>query len=258
MKEIGLIRHGPKLGGGEKRVPLEESGLTQKQQERWAEAVERLGIEEDPELSYDSVPQIEELAHRMNESLPDRATVLFVSTEYPRTKLTADLLSTSLMELAEHDSKDVEVSFIWEPKGEAEKPGSVSKLPQGIPEIMEAMEEIADRDYPGDESLKEYFASNDGSITHPKEDELNMKAINEQIGDKDSYIGKRVSLLKQQVENVKRKFPPDDRPVYVYGVGHHSSLIAVDIAYNNREKYDSPDEIPKPLSLWKVDLEENK
>ena len=49
--------------------------------------------------------------------------------------------------------------------------------------------------------------------------------------------------------------PSGDRPVYVYGIGHHGSLIALDVAYNGRDKYDSVDEIPKPLSLWKVNLE---
>ncbi|OGY38576.1 MAG: hypothetical protein A3G57_04740 [Candidatus Andersenbacteria bacterium RIFCSPLOWO2_12_FULL_45_8] len=255
MREIGLIRHGAKFEGGKKRVPLEESGLTAEQQERWAEAVERLDIQNDPELSYDSVPQIEKLAARLNESLPERATVLFLSSDYPRTKLTADLLSSSLIGEVQKAGKDVGVGFVWEPKEEAAKPGSVSKLPQGTPEIMEAMKEVAERDCPDDESLKEYFISNDGSITHPKEDELVMKAVNEQISDKDSFIGKRVALLKEQVENLKAKFPSGDRPVYVYGIGHHGSLIALDVAYNGRDKYDSVDEIPKPLSLWKVNLE---
>lgn len=44
MEEINFVRHGSKMKANEVRVPIEESGLSLPQQEKWKEAVERLKL----------------------------------------------------------------------------------------------------------------------------------------------------------------------------------------------------------------------
>ena len=115
MEKFNIIRHGNKLEAGEERRPLQESGLPEKQQQKWSEAIRRLNIQGDPEITYGSLPLIEKIAQDIYEQLPDKATVIFTSTAYNRTKLTADFLSTSLMEkLQEKNDKEIAVAFLWE------------------------------------------------------------------------------------------------------------------------------------------------
>ena len=104
--EFSLIRHGRKLDVGEERKSLQESGLTQEQQDKWQEAVEALDLDE-PELAYDALPRIEELAQEIYKSLPDKANLMFVSSNYPRTKLTSFLLSGEITRLVHESERNI-------------------------------------------------------------------------------------------------------------------------------------------------------
>ena len=251
-ENIGFIRHGEKLGVGEARKPIEESGLTPLQQEKWRAAQERLGSI-DPEISYAALPKIEALAQEIYSSLPEEALVVFASTTIPRARFTADLLSTEIVSRAMDDNRDIGVSFIWEPEELAEKPESVSNITMYPPEVMDAMtKKVAELDLKDDESLREYLEDDEASTTHPKEDEITFQIMNEDLTSKDSFMKRRAELLKAQVATLGHYFKDESRPVFFYGVGHHSSLIALDVAFNGRQSYESVDDMPKPLSLWKV------
>jgi hypothetical protein len=250
FNEFSLIRHGPKLKVGEKRRPLAESGLTEEQQEKWQEAVESLHLE-DPELAYDALPKIEELAREIFKDLPENALVMFISSRYPRTKLTTYLLSSELTELSQQQEKDIGVSYFWEPEDVIQKKESLTSNLEG--DIMPLIDEIRKRDYKDDETLKKYFEEG-GNKFIPLEDELTMKAVNEDLASENSYIRKRADLFEKQYTELKEKYIETNRSIYFYGVTHHSALIALDVAFNGRQKYNSVDEIPKPLSLWKANL----
>ncbi len=171
----------------------------------------------------------------------------------PRTKLTSYLLSSELVKLAyKEEEKDVVVSSLYEPEEEAQRPDSIKTNLSG--DIMPLMDKIRERDHQDDESLKRYFEE-EGNKNVPFEDELVLKTVNEDLASDQSYIRSRADLFRKQYEDLKEEFKDKDRPVYLYGVTHHSALIALDVGFNGREKYNSVDEIPKPLSLWKANLE---
>lgn len=254
MEELGIIRHGEKLGLEEARKPLEESGLSSEQQIKWAEAQERLNLA-DPEIAYTALPKIEEMARDMYAHLPENALVVFTSTMVPRARFTADLISTELSALALKDDKNIGVAFVWEPKEEAIKSGSISNIPLYPPEIGEAMaNKIREVDTQADESLQNYLKTDNASRTHPMEDELTLQVMNEDLARPDSFMRKRAELLKEQVTKLEQTFGGENRPVFFFGVGHHSSLVALDVAFHGRTHYASAEEMPKPLSLWKTSL----
>jgi len=254
MQEFNIIRHGEKLEAGEERVPLEESGLSGEQQRDWKESVERLGLE-NPELSYRAVPKIEKLGQEIFESLPEGALVIFGSTNTPRTKLTADLLSKKIMELSVRENKNITVAFIWEPEEIKGQPGSLSSIPMYPPEISDAIKKIQEQDEIDDKIIKDYLEK-DGGFAHPKEEEWVMKAVNDDLAGEDSFMRRRADLLKSQYEKLKEAFGNENRAIFFYGLGHHSSLLALDVCFNGRKKYDSVAEMPQPLSLWKADLKQ--
>ncbi len=252
MEEFNFVRHGSKMKADEVRVPIKESGLSSSQQEKWKEAVERLKLE-DPEINYDSLVKIEALAQDICSQLPEKALLIFNSTNTPRTKLTADFLSTSVFEESKKLGKDIRVAYIWEPSLRAKEDGALMRTSEsiGIPLMLRLMEEVEEND---DKSLHMYLTSGKGAFAHPKEDELVMKAVNRDLASEPSFFKNRAAVLKGQMDRIRESFPDKDLPLYFYGIGHHGSLIALDVAFNGREKYSSVDEIPQPLSVWGVNL----
>ncbi|MDD5489098.1 MAG: hypothetical protein PHP25_00245 [Candidatus Moranbacteria bacterium] len=250
IEQFGMIRHGAKQKGGEIRKPLEESGLSKEQQRKWSEAVEALKLV-DPELSHETVPGIEKLARHIYDGLPKHALVIFVSTDTPRTKLTADLLSMEILEIENSggNKKDVAVAFIWEPEEIKKQPNSLSNIPIWPPEIMKTMREIIMQDARDDEVMEAYLKS-DGNFEIPNENGIMFRAINNDLSNEESSLKRRAEELMIQYEKLKNTFVNEKRPIFFYGLGHHSSLVALDIAFNGREEYISVDEIPNPLDLW--------
>lgn len=258
IEGLGIIRHGEKLGLGEVRKPLEESGLSPEQQTKWAEAQERLNLA-DPEITYSALPKIEKMARDIYTDLPENALVVFTSTMVPRARFTADLISTELSALAFKDHKNIGVAFVWEPKEEAIKSDSLTNIPLYPPEIGEAMaNKIREVDAAADGSLMDYLRTDNASRTHPMEDELTFQVMNEDLARPDSFMKRRAELLKEQVTKLEQTFGDEDRPVFFYGVGHHSSLVALDVAFHGTTHYASAEEMPKPLSLWKTNLKKTQ
>jgi len=258
MKEYISMRHGYKLRPVEERRPLEDSGLSAQQQETWREAVERLHLGDDPEITYETLPAIEKVAADTYERLPEKATVIFTSTKYPRARITADFFSTELTKLAMNnkEGKDISVAYLWESPEEASKDSSmtnVSDVSGEYSQLWDLMKEVGAAEYADDADLDAYFhASTDGKRAHPKENEILMKAVNLDLSRPDSVFKKRAVSLKEQLKSIHTAFT-ESEPVYFIGVGHHTNLISLDVALNGRTHYDSVDQIPVPLEMWKAD-----
>jgi hypothetical protein len=255
MEEFSLIRHGHKLQAGEERKPIDESGLNTEQQESWKDALSTLPENTDPEITYENVPLVEDLADQIYENLPPKALLLFSTTDYPRTRMTASLLSCFLAKkgITSHE-KDIAVGYVWEPKDVAVQEGSLTRLPSEMSGVVEKWKALQAREAELDDSLREYFAQPGGGKTHPRELEMFFKLVEEDLASPDSAIRKRGEEMKQQVEKFKETYKDEDRPVFFYGVGHISSLVCLDVAFNSKESYSGPEELPKPLSLWKANI----
>jgi len=258
MEKFSFIRHGDKLTPGKDTGSLEESSLTPLQQEKWKEAVIRLGIEGNAQIKYENLPIIEEMAKEMFEKLPPKATIIFSSTNYPRTRLTADLLSSELMKLInEYKTKEISVAYMWESPGDADKEESrtnIGNMKNEMATNQRLMREVQKTDYPEDLELEEYL-KHGGNKTFKNEDEVLRRAVNIDLGKEDSQYRKRVETFRESLKNIEKSFDDIDGPVYFYMVGHHPNLITFDVALNGREHYNTSDEIPKPLTLWEVDKE---
>lgn len=248
------MRHGHKLPVGEVQKPLEQSDLTENQQNKWREAVKRLGGK-DPEIIYENLPLIEVKAKELFDELPLHATVLIATSRYPRAKILADFLTGYLLELNDtHPEKDLNVVFLWEPTEvakEEESMSNIANIESVARDITALMEEIQKRENLDDALFSEYF-SQDGNRTHPDEEELVRKAVNEDLARPHSVYRKRAELLKHQLKRVRERYADLERPLYCLAIGHHSNLVALDVAFNDRREYTSVDEVPKPLALWNV------
>jgi hypothetical protein len=255
MEKFSFIRHGHKTPSEEERPPLEESGLTPEQQEKWKQASEVVGEGVDPEITYDNVPLVEKMAEDIFGQLPDKALLLFASTDFPRTRMTNALLSMELSRLAlEHPEKDITTGSIWDSPEIAEHEDSVSNLAGEAPEFGDMWREFKNSDEAkNDPSLADYFAQSGGGKTHPKELEIIYKLVEKDLASPNSVFRKRGEEMKKQIDAFKEKYKDIDVPTYFFGVGHITTLIALDTAVNGREKYGSVDEMPKPLTLWKAD-----
>ena len=258
MKEFGFVRHGHKLGPEEEGRSLEESGLTLEQQRKWKEAVTRLGIENNPQMGYENLPLIEQMAKGMYEKLPERALVIFTATDYPRAKLTADLISTELTRLSVGGhGKEIKVAFLWEHPDEKVKADSMSRIVDMREEMaanQRLLGEVQKRDYPDDLDFKVYLTRG-GDKAYANENEALRRAVNLDLESEDSQYRKRASSFKRQLQHIETTFDDHNEPVFFYAVGHHPNLIAMDVAINGRTHYERSDEIPRPLTLWKVDKE---
>jgi len=256
MEKFSFIRHGEKMGDQE-RVPLEESGLTPEQQQKWLEAREVVGIGIDPGITYENLPVIEKMAEDIFNKLPEKSLLLFTSTDFPRTKMTNALLSMELSRLAlQNPDKNIATGSIWEPKEVAEQEDSISNLPGEAKGFLELWKEFEkSEEAQSDPSLKEYFEQGGGKA-HPKEQEIIFKLANKDLANPNSIFKKRAEQIKGQIESFKDKYPDEDYKTYFFGIGHVSTLIPVDVALNGREKYDSAEEIPTPLTI--IQAEERK
>jgi len=255
MENFSFMRHGEKLAAGQERVPLEDSGLTPEQQQKWLEAQEVVGAGIDPEITYENVPVIERMAEDIFNKLPEKSLLLFTSTDFPRTKMTSALLSMEVGRLAlQNPDKHVATGSIWEPTEVAEQEDSISNLAGEAPGFLDMWKEFKNsKDAQEDPSLQDYFAQSGGGKTHPKEQEMIFKLANKDLASPNSVFKKRAEQIRGQIESFKERYPDEDYKTYFFGVGHVSTLIPVDVALNNREKYDSVEEIPTPLTIIKTE-----
>jgi len=255
MEEFGIIRHGEKLAVEEKRKPLEESGLSEEQQQKWRTALETTQLQE-PEIAYAALPKIENMAKELCDRLPDEALVIFAPTRMPRARMTAELLSSEIGALASTDNKAIATAFVWEPADVAQDTNSISNVAMYPLEMADVMKAFVQQEQADDEALGRYLEASDakelGSRAYRGEDELIFKTANMDLASKASVLRKRAEVLKEQVSVITEQYKDHPVPVYFYGVGHHQSLIALDVAFNGRNHYDSVEEMPEPLSLWKA------
>lgn len=258
MKEFNLMRHGHKFPPGQETGDIESSELSSEERVIWQEAVTRLGIEDSPELTFENIHLIDEVAKGVYEKLPSKATVIFTSTMYPRARLTADLMASSLTRLArENNDKEVGVAFLWESKENAQKEDSMTNImdvSREYVQMWELMQRAAAQKNLGSDSLEAYFKQNDGNKTHPDENELVKDAVNLDLASDHSIYRDRIQRFRKQLRSLEEGLT-SDVPVYFFGVGHHSNLITLDLALNHKDHYDSADEIPEPLAIWQADRE---
>lgn len=243
------------MEAGVDRLSIEESGLTVDQQNKWKEACATLDEGVDPEITYENLPLIEKMAVDIFEKLPDKALLLFASTDFPRTRMTCALLSMELTRLGlENPDKHIVTGSIWESPEVANQDESISNLPGEAKGFLDLWKKFKDREEAkSDPSLKEYFKQSGGEKTHPKEQEIVFKLANQDLANPDSVFRKRADQIKGQIESFKKRYPDGDYKTYFFGIGHVSTLISVDIALNDREKYDRVEEIPTPLTIIKAE-----
>jgi hypothetical protein len=254
MFELSFLRHGHKVEAGTERSSLEESGLTPEQQEKWKEALSVLNEGVDPEITYENIPLIEDMASDIFSKLPEKALLLFTSTDYPRTRMTSALLSQELIRISQSQAeKDIAVASIWEPKETREQEDSVSNLPNENREAVALFREFQKSlDLEKDPALQEYFNHPTGGKNHSKGQEMLFEIANKDLASENSVFRKAAEQMKGQIESFKEKYKDADRPIYFFGVGHNTTFVALDVAVNGRDHYDSVDEIVEPLTLWKV------
>ena len=247
---LDFMRHGPKKEVEEKEINLEDSRLTEEQKIKWKKAMNDLDFEK-VELSYEALPAIEEKAKEIFEALPEKSLLVFLSTDYPRNKMTAELLMNELMDLAQKTAKDIRVSSFLETPEEKQNPESFgSNLRGNMMPLIE--EELREKDSQDEELIEKYFIHG-GNLTIPGEDELVKTVANKDLArGENSYLRKRGKLFRKQYEELKKDFSNEKIPVFFFGVTHHSAIIALDAEFNDRNEYKTADEIPKPLSLWRA------
>lgn len=252
-----MIRHGEKLDVEEVRKPLEESELSAEQQKKWRDALQTSGLQE-PEIAYAALPKIENMAKSMVEQLPSEALVVFAPTRMPRARMTAELLAGEIAAQAQAQKKQIATAFVWEPADIATEKGSVSNIAMWPIEMAEIIRKFAEQEKADDSALRKYLEESPpqdvGNKSYWNEDQLIFETVNIDLSQQHSVIRERAELLKQQVAAVMEHFSGHPAPVYFYGVGHHHSLIALDVAFNGRIRYNSVEDLPAPLDLWKVDL----
>jgi len=254
MFEFSFLRHGHKVEAGTERLPIEQSGLTPEQQGKWKEALSVLGNDVDPEITYENVPLIEKMALDIFNKLPDRALLLFTSTDYPRTRMTSALLSGELIRVSNnHPEKDIATASVWEPKEIREQEDSLSNLPNENREAVALFREFQKTlDLEKNPALQDYFNHPTGGKNHSKGQEMLFEIANKDLASEDSIFRKGAEQMKKQLEAFKEKYKDADRPVYFFGVGHNTTFVSLDVAVNGRDHYNSVDEIVEPLTLWKV------
>jgi hypothetical protein len=251
MEEIGFIRHGHKKEAGKEVVELADSGLSFEDQEIWKQTVEIRKLS-DPEITFENIPLIKQLAQKIFEGLPEQATIIFTSTPYPRAQMTTELISTYLMKLAGSGNKEINIAYVLEPKENIQTSKDIVDVSRNAEAMAVRMKVLAEIDAQDDKLLAEYFRSTTGNVTHPIEQEFVRSEVNRDLEAQDSLFKQRAEELHGQIEDYKERFKNIKGPVFFYGVGHHTNLIALDVAFNDRTHYESADEIPKPLALWKA------
>lgn len=254
MEKFSFIRHGDKLKAGETRAPLEESGLTDDQKRKWTDICSRLGIE-DPQITYENLDKIEAMASKVYEQLPQRALVIFTSSDTPRTRFTAEYLLGELEAIVqEKNKKKIYTEVIGDSgvKGNIRSVGTTT-IPREAEGILEKFKVMSAQDNLDEENLKEYFEAPHGGKTHPKEMELLFKVVNSDLQSGDSSLKKRADDLREQLKQVSEQVQSNELPIFFFGVGHMSTLISLDVAFNDRKSYEGVEEMPHPLALWEVE-----
>lgn len=254
MFEFSFLRHGHKMGAGTERLPLEQSELTLDQQEKWKEASAVLGDDIDPEITYENVPLIEKMALDIFEKLPEKALLLFTSTNYIRTRMTSALLSGEIIRLSNaHPEKDIAVASVFEPKEIREQEDSLSNLPSENRDIVKVFREfLKNANSEGDPKLKDFLSHPTGGKDHPRAKEMLLEVVNKDLVSENSLFKKAAERIKVQIESFKEQYGNIDRPIYFFGVGHDTTFIALDVALNGTNHYDSVYELVEPLTLRKL------
>jgi hypothetical protein len=255
IEEFGAIRHGHKHeAGGEGTTNLAESGLSPEDQQIWAETVASRNLA-NPEITFENVPLIKDLANNIYEGLPEGpSTVLFTSTPYPRAQMTAELTAVYLMKKAEGGSKQVNVGFVNEAKEDKQTSKDIVDVSYTSTKMMGRMKELAAVDAADDAKLAAYLNATGGNTTHSNEQAMVQRVVNEDLASPDSVFKRRAEDLKTQIAEYTERFKDIPGPVFLYGVGHHTNVITLDIAVNGRTRYDSVEEVPKPLELIRAKL----
>jgi len=249
--EFSIIRHPEKVEVGCERSSIEEVNIPPKQKRKWAEICQRLEID-DPEITYESLTELEEMAKDIYEQLPYKALVLFTSSGYNRTKFAAEYLSSELEEIISKGEKKIYTDVIGEYKiKEGKKTVGVSNLPAEAPGMQKVMGELMKEENKIDRKLNDYLAEAKGKFTHPRELEIFLHAVNEDLSRPDSVLRERALELELQLAQLKSDIETKDMPVFIFGFGHMSSIVALDII-NGKEKYESENEIAKPLELRRL------
>lgn len=256
MDKLSFIRHGDKLKSGQERGPIGESNLNAEQQRRWEETCAKLNIV-DPEVTYESALKMEALAADIYESLPERALVVFTSTNYPRTRFTAEYILETIENIAQaRKDKKIYTETIGESNivDNARTVGT-STVAKEAPGMIERMKAIMAQDASDDNRLTDYFSHSGGGKGHAQETEIFFRAVNADLASDDSVIQKRAAELRNELQSIKDSVQTKhDLPIFIYGVGHMSSLIALDVAFSGRTSYEAVEEMPTPLSLREVQI----
>ncbi len=247
-----FLRHGNMVSAEEDRKSLVESGLTEDQQRKWQYAQEVIGEDKDPEITYENVPFVEKIAQDILEQLPKKALILFVSTSYSRTRMTAALLSQEIGSLAGKDNKKIiYTGSIWEPEEMNDLFGSLSGAD---PEFIQMWKEYENSsEAQTDPLLKDYSEQINEEKIDSNGQEILFSVVEKDLLNQNSIFRKRAEELRKQIDAFKKLYVEEELPMFFFGVGHVTTLIALDIALSGRESYSSADELPKPLTLWKID-----
>lgn len=259
LEKISFIRHGEKMTATDQdTISSDLENLSVEDQAEWREAVERLGIEANPEIRPANMLKIREIAQELFGELPEKALVLLTSMLTPRTRLTADLLSTELYKATQEGSKDIGIAYMWQPDSEGKNPENPINLPNPVvaskgPELAALLKEIVAEQSPGTDP--DSYMKTGGGFKVEKEDDLVIELVRRDLakGD-DSAIRERVHLFEDQIKNMKEWTANEERPTYVVAVGHHMSLIPLDMHFNEVREFPA-EEIPQPLDRWSYDIE---
>lgn len=259
LENISFMRHGEKMTAADQdTISKDLEGLSVEDQQEWKEAVERLKIEDSPEIRPANIIKIREIASELLGELPENTLVLLTSTFTPRTRLTADFLSTELSKASEQVGKNIGIGYLWQSDADKKNSANPINLPEALvgskgSEITSLMKDILAEQRP--DTDPEAYLKTGGGFKVENEDELVVELVRRDLakGD-DSAIRERVQLYKDQINNMNDSVSNEERPVYVIAVGHHMSLIPLDMYANGVGEF-SPEEIPQPLDRWSYDIE---
>jgi hypothetical protein len=170
--------------------------------------------------------------------------------------MTSAILSTELARLVRiHPEKDIDIASIAEPREIREREESLTNLPSEGAGFVDLWRDFkTNYNVENDLALSDYFAQSGGGKNHPKAQAIVFELVNQDLASENSIFRKAAQQMKRQMEAFKQVYQGQDRPVYFFGVGHNTTLIALDVAMHNRDHYDRVEDIPEPLTLRKISM----
>lgn len=253
LEKISLMRHGEKIGpGNEDQIARDLEQLDVQDQRQWTEAVNSLGVQDNPEIRPQSIIRIREIAQEVVAELPEHSLVMLANTMTPRTRLSADFLHTEIVRAASSANKEISVVFIWQPSSEKENDQNPIHLPSGpnSKNMLPIAKKVLAEKYP-DVDAEAYFRTGGGQQI-PDEDEFISELVHLDLNSANSDIKKRVDQYQAQINTLK-EWSQGEQPVFFIGVGHHMSLVTLDMFNKGVREY-SAKEMPQPLDKWSFDL----